>query len=104
MASAHQLFQAEFGQYFDSVSATSPVGACTKCVALRTRDEVDPQEKCPADLLMVGLDKINDAGDHNWIGFSERDKLETFVKENMPRFRELVEKAQAVIVIQPDED
>jgi len=99
-----QIFQAEFGQYFQSVSAASPVGVCSKCLAMRARQEVDPQEKCPADLLQSGMSDISSAQPHDWIGFTESDPLKEFVQQNIARFRQIVEQAAERVHIQPEED
>lgn len=99
-----QLFQAEFGQYFQSVSADSPVGVCSKCLTMRSRDEVDPQEKCPADLLQTGMSDVNSAQPHDWMGFTEAEPLQEFVQQNISRFRQIVEQAAEAVQIEPEED
>ena len=93
-----ELFQAEFGQYFSAVSADSPVGVCSKCITVRSRDEVDSNEKCPADL------DVNAAKLHDWVGFSEAEKLKEFIQQNISRFRQLVEQASVEVTIEPTDD
>ena len=80
-----ELFQAEFGQYFSAVSADSPVGVCSKCITVRSRDEVDSNEKCPADLLQSGMSDVNAAKLLDWVGFSEAEKLKEFIQQNSYR-------------------
>jgi hypothetical protein len=104
MTDANALFMAEFGSYFERVSAASPVGVCTKCLALRDRTEVDPQERCPVDLLRVGFDKVTSADQHEWKGFTSRAELEEYIKLNIPRYKELVEKAAEFVVLAPAEE
>lgn len=99
-----QLFQAEFGSYFAAVSPQNPIGACAKCLCLRSRHEVDPQEKCPADLLQSGLGDVRTAGPHDWVGFTERQPLQDFVQQNIGRFRQLVEQASQSVALRPEDD
>jgi len=103
--SGKQLFQAEFGQYMQSVSDDNRIGVCSKCLTVRSRDEVDPQERCPADLVRAGMDEINRAAQHEWVGFTESSKLESFLKEHFPRFKQLAaEAADMVQMEESDED
>lgn len=96
-ASKQQIFQAEFGQYIQAVSDDNRMGVCSKCITVRSREEVDPQERCPADLVRVGMDDINRADQHEWVGFTESDKLEAFLKENFSRFKQLAEEAAGMV-------
>lgn len=98
------LFQAEFGQYFTSVSPENPIGVCSKCLTLRDRNEVDPQEKCPADLLQSGLSDVGAAQLHDWVGFTEAEPLQDFVQKNITRFRQIVEQAAQVVALEPEDE
>lgn len=100
----NQLFQAEFGQYFTAVSPETPVGVCSKCLTMRSRTEVDPQEKCPSDLLQSGLEDVSAAQPHDWVGFTEAAPLQEFVQSNIPRFRQIVEQAAQMVAIEPREN
>lgn len=105
MADAKTLFMAEFGNYFEQVSPDNPVGVCARCLALRTRTEVDPQERCPVELLAGivrgGMDKVTSADTHDWKRFIDRDELEQFVKSNVLAYKTLVAQAVKVAVIAP---
>ena len=99
-----QLFQAEFGQYIKLVSDDNRIGVCSKCLTVRSRDEVDPQERCPADLVRAGMEDVNRAAQHEWVGFTDSAGIEAFLKENFPRFKHLAEQAtEAVQIEQADE-
>lgn len=98
-----QLFQAEFGQYFQSVSPENPIGVCSKCLTLRSRNEVDPQEKCPSDLLQSGLSDVSSAQPHDWVGFTAAEPLQEFVQQNVTRFRQIVEQAAQLVIIEPED-
>lgn len=105
MSNSPELFQAEFGQYIQSVSEQNRIGVCSKCLTVRSRDEVDPQEKCPADLVRVGMEDISRAGQHEWVGFTESEKLEEFLKSSFRQFKTLTEQAAQSVLIEPaDED
>lgn len=99
-----QLFQEEFGQYIQTVSEENRIGVCSKCLTVRSRDEVDPQERCPADLIRVGLEDINRAAQHEWTGFTEADKLEAFLKENFPRFKHLAQQAAETVQLEASDE
>jgi len=101
MSNPQELFHAEFGQYIQSVSSENRIGVCSKCLTVRSRDEVDPQERCPADLLRVGMEEINRAGQHEWVGFTDSAKLEEFLKSSFRQFKQLSEQAAQVVNIEP---
>lgn len=103
MSDARTLFMEEFGRYFAAVSPQSPVGACRRCLMLCDRTEVDPSERCPAEILRVGLDKVTDAGLHDWQGFTDKAALEEFVRTNIDTYKDLVAQAQQVVQIKPVE-
>lgn len=91
------LFQVEFGRYFKSASPENPVGVCTKCLLLRTRDEVDPAECCPADLVEAGLQHLDKASSHDWKGFKDPSELEAYVKANFEMYKRLLSQVAEII-------
>lgn len=95
MTNERELFHQEFGAYFQIVSEETPVGVCSDCLAVRSRSDVDPKEKCPSYLMRIELDIAEDAtGTHQWQPFTERVALEAFVKERFPAFKELLDATQ----------
>lgn len=95
MATEKELFHQEFGAYFQIVSTENPVGVCSDCLAVRSRSDVDPQEKCPSYLMSVALDtEESPLGIHQWQPFTERAALEGFVKERFPAFKQLLDATQ----------
>ena len=98
MADARAVFAAEFGDYFDAVSPENPVGVCTRCLLLRTRQDVDNSEKCPASLADDPND-ITEAEPHAWRRFTDRDQLEAYVKENIGTYQAVVNAAAELVVI-----
>jgi len=98
MADQQALFMAEFGEYFAAVSPQNPIGVCTSCLLLRSRAEVDNSEKCPVSLA-ADLKDITAAEQHAWKGFTEREQLEAFVKENIGKYQAVVKAAAEQVVI-----
>ena len=104
MSSPAELFHAEFGQYIQTVSDSNKIGVCSKCLTVRSRDEVDAQERCPADLVRLGLEDLSRAGQHEWVGFTESAKLEEFLKSSFRQFKQLAEQAAAAVRIDAADD
>lgn len=92
-----ELFTAEVRQYLDGVSQVRPVGLCERCLAMRFRDEViNREEACAVDVLEqpYDVDPEGPQAGHTWKAFRDRHELESYLKVNWGRRKDLLERAQ----------